>query len=83
MLLRVLSDASFLSHPNTNSVAGGLSYLGLTDGDDWVNNPIYRHFTRILVVYSFVAEAERVRQPLRNHLHRYESTVDISSQIIL
>ncbi len=34
MLLRVLSDASFLSHPNAGSVAGGLSYLGLTDDDD-------------------------------------------------
>jgi len=58
MLLRVLSDASFLSRPNAGSVAGGLSYLGLTDNDDWVNHPISCHSTRIPVVCSFVAEAE-------------------------
>ncbi len=39
-LLRVLSDSSFLSRPNAGSVAGGLSYLGLTDDDDWVNHPV-------------------------------------------
>jgi hypothetical protein len=58
MLLRVLSDASFLSRPNAGSVAGGLSYLGLSDDDDWVNHPISCHSTRIPVVCSFVAEAE-------------------------
>ena len=58
MLLCVLSDASFLSRPNAGSVAGGLSYLGLTDDDDWVNHPTSRHYTRISVVCSFVAEAE-------------------------
>ena len=58
MLLRVLSDASFLSRPNAGSVAGGLSYLGLTNNDDWVNHPISCHSTRIPVVCSFVAEAE-------------------------
>jgi hypothetical protein len=60
MLLRVLSDASFLSRPNAGSVAGGLSYLGLTDDDDWVNHPISCHSTRIPVVCSFVAEVEYV-----------------------
>jgi hypothetical protein len=50
MLLRVLSDASFLSRPNAGSGAGGLSYLGLSDDDDWVNHPISCH--------SFVVEAE-------------------------
>ena len=58
MLLCVLSDASFLSRPNAGSVAGGLSYLGLTDDDDWVNHPTSCHSTRIPVVCSFVAEAE-------------------------
>ncbi len=58
MLLRVLSDASFLSRPKAGSVAGGLSYLGLTNDDDWVNHPISCHSTRIPVVCSFVAEAE-------------------------
>jgi hypothetical protein len=57
MLLRVLSDASFLSRHNAGSVAGGLSYLGLDD-DDWVNHPISCHSTRISVVCSFVAETE-------------------------
>ena len=38
--------------------SGGLSYLGLTDDDDWVNHPISCHSTRIPVVCSFVAEAE-------------------------
>jgi hypothetical protein len=46
------------SAPNAGSVAGGLSYLGLTDDDDWVNHPISCHSTRIPVVCSFVAEAE-------------------------
>jgi hypothetical protein len=58
MLLRVLSDASFLSRPNAGSVAGGLIYLGLTDNEDWVNHPISCHSTRIPVVCSFVTEAE-------------------------
>jgi hypothetical protein len=58
MLLRVLSYASFLSRPKAGSVAGDLSYLGLTDDDDWVNHPISCHSTRIPVVCSFVAEAE-------------------------
>jgi hypothetical protein len=58
MLLRVLLDASFLSRPNTCSVAEGLSYLGLTDDDDWVNHPISYHSTCIPVVCSFVAEAK-------------------------
>jgi hypothetical protein len=58
MLLRVLSSASFLSRPNAGSVAGGLSYLGLTDDDDWINYPISCHSTRVPVVCSFVAEAD-------------------------
>jgi hypothetical protein len=58
MLLRVLSDATFLSHPNAGSVAGGLSYLGLSDDDEWVNHSISCHSTRIPVVCSFVAEVE-------------------------
>jgi hypothetical protein len=58
MLLRFLSDASFLSRPNAGSVAGGLSYLGLSDDDDRVNHSISYHSTCIPVVCSFVAEAE-------------------------
>jgi hypothetical protein len=58
MLLRVLSDASFLSHPNAGSVAGGLSCFGIYDDNDWVNHSISFHSTRIPVVCSFVAEAQ-------------------------
>jgi hypothetical protein len=49
MLLRVLSEASFLSRPKAGSVAGGLSYLGLTDDDNWVDHPISYHSTHIPV----------------------------------
>jgi hypothetical protein len=58
MLLRVLSDVSFLSRPKSGSVAGGLSYIGLSTDDDWVDHPISCHSTRTPVVCSFVAEAE-------------------------
>ncbi len=64
MLLRVLSDAFFLSRPKAGSVAGRLSYLGLIDDDDWFNYPISCHSTRIpVVVYSFVAEADYAALP--------------------
>jgi hypothetical protein len=58
MLLRVLSDASFLSRPNAGSVDYGLSYLGLIEDDDLFNHPISCHSTRIPVECSFVVEAE-------------------------
>jgi hypothetical protein len=58
MILRCLSDASYLSRPRAGSVAGGLSILGDDDDLAPLNHPISAHSTRIPVVCSFVAEAE-------------------------
>jgi hypothetical protein len=58
MVLRVLSDASYLSRPKAGSVAGSHHFLGHPDDDDFFNHPISNHSTRIPVVCSFVAEAE-------------------------
>ncbi len=77
MLLSVLSDASFLSRPKAGSVAGGLSYLGLIDDDDWVNHPISCHSTRIPVVCSFVAEAEYAGLYAAARMHRDSGTQNL------
>jgi hypothetical protein len=58
MVLRSLSDASYLSRPRAGSVAGSHHFLGDTDDDAPLNHPISAHSTRIPVVCSFVAEAE-------------------------
>jgi hypothetical protein len=58
MILRSLSDASYLSRPRAGSVAGGHSILGDNDDNAPLNHPISAHSTRIPVVCSFVAEAE-------------------------
>ena len=58
MILRVLSDASYLSRPKAGSVAGSHHFLGHRDDDEFLNHPISNHSTRIPVVCSFVAEAE-------------------------
>jgi hypothetical protein len=58
MILRSLSDASYLSRPRAGSVAGGYSILGDNDDHAPLNHPISTHSTRIPVVCSFVAEAE-------------------------
>ncbi len=58
MVLRVLSDASYLSRPKAESVAGSHHFLGHPDDNDFFNHPISNHSTRIPVVCSFVAEAE-------------------------
>jgi hypothetical protein len=58
MILRVLSDASYLSRPNAGSVAGSFHFLGSQIDDSWVNHPISAHSTKIPVVCSFVAESE-------------------------
>jgi hypothetical protein len=57
MLLRVHSDASYLSRPNSGSTAGGFHYLGSTD-PTFLNAPIFCHSTRIPVVCAAVSEAE-------------------------
>jgi hypothetical protein len=58
MVLRVLTDASYLSRPKAGSVAGSHHFLGHEDDEEFLNHPISNHSTRIPVVCSFVAEAE-------------------------
>ncbi len=62
MVLRILSDASYLSRPNARSVAGNFHFLGNRSDQDFIdlflNHPVSSHSTRIPVVCSFVAEAE-------------------------
>ena len=57
MLLRVESDASYLSRPNSGSVAGGFHYLGTSD-PDFRNAPILCISPLIPVVVAAVSEAE-------------------------
>jgi hypothetical protein len=64
MILRVHSDASYLSRPRAGSVAGSVHYMGSStnfvaiDPDAPTNHPVSANSTRIPVVVSFVAEAE-------------------------
>jgi hypothetical protein len=64
MILKVLTDASYLSRPKAGSVAGSIHFLGTSahfhpiTSDSFHNHPISVHSTRIPVVCSFVAEAE-------------------------
>jgi hypothetical protein len=58
MVLRSISDASYLSRPRAGSVAGSTHFLGDHDDAAPLNHPISTHSTRIPVVCSFVAEAE-------------------------
>jgi hypothetical protein len=58
MILRCLSDASYLSRPSAGSVAGSTHFLGDLSDTAPLNHPISSHSTRIPVVCSFVAEAE-------------------------
>jgi hypothetical protein len=64
MILRVHSDASYLSRSRAGSVAGSVHYMGSStnffaiDPDAPTNHPVSVHSTRIPVVISFVAEAE-------------------------
>jgi hypothetical protein len=58
MILRVLSDASYLSRPNAGSVVGSFHFLGSSLSDSWINHPISAHSTNIPVECSFVAESE-------------------------
>ena len=65
MILRIHSDASYLSRPNAGSVAGSFHYLGSSyffhptlPDDSPINHPVSAHSTKIPVVVSFVAEAE-------------------------
>ena len=57
MLLRIHSDASYLSRPKSGSVAGGFHYLGNPDHNS-LNAPVLCHSTLIPVVVGAVSEAE-------------------------
>jgi hypothetical protein len=57
MLLRIHSDASHLSRPNSGSVAGGIHYLGTSD-PLFLNAAIHVHSTLIPVVTAAVSESE-------------------------
>ena len=57
MILRIHSDASYLSRPKSGSTAGGFHYLG-TSNPAFLNAPIFCHSTRIPVVCAAVCEAE-------------------------
>jgi hypothetical protein len=57
MLLRIHSDGSYLSRPNSGSVAGGFHYLGDPDPTK-LNAPVLCHSTLIPVVVAAVSEAE-------------------------
>jgi hypothetical protein len=66
MILRVHSDASYLSRPRAGSVAGSVHYMGMGSSTNFfapdpeapVNQLVSAHSTCIHVVVSFVAEAE-------------------------
>jgi hypothetical protein len=58
MILRVLSDASYLSRPDDGSVAGSYHFLGSSLDVSWINHPISAHSTKIPVVCSTVAKSE-------------------------
>ena len=57
MLLRIHSDASYLSRPKSGSVADGFHYLGDPDPNS-LNAPVLCHSTLIPVVVGAVSEAE-------------------------
>jgi hypothetical protein len=64
IILRIHSDASYLSRPRAGSVIGSFRYLGYfysfnPHADDIpINHPVSVHSTKIPVVVSFVAEAK-------------------------
>jgi Reverse transcriptase (RNA-dependent DNA polymerase) len=61
MVLKVSSDASYLSEPNARSRAGGYHYLGFNDSSrdtDPPNAAIHVHCSLFDVVHSSAAEAE-------------------------
>jgi hypothetical protein len=57
MLLRVHSDGSHLSRPNSRSVAGGFHFLGTAD-PTFLNPPIHCFSSQIPVVTAAVSETE-------------------------
>jgi 3',5'-cyclic AMP phosphodiesterase CpdA len=58
MILHIQSDASYLSRPNSRSVAGGIFYLGNHDQPTLINGAIHAISSIIPVVVASVGEAE-------------------------
>ena len=58
MLLRTHSDASYLSRPNSGSVAGGYQFLGNLHDTTTFNHPILTSSTLIPVIVAPITEAE-------------------------
>jgi hypothetical protein len=59
MVLCVLADASYLSHPKAGSVAGSFHFLGMHEPTPVLtSHPVSAHSTRIPVVCSFSGKAE-------------------------
>ncbi len=58
MLLLAHSDASYLSRPNSGSVAGGFHFLGKIKDPTFFNAPIFCVSTLIPVIVAAVSEAE-------------------------
>ncbi len=58
MLLDILTDASYLSRPQSGSVGGSFHHLTRGNDPDFVNAPISVHSTGIPIVCSSVQEAE-------------------------
>ena len=57
MVLKIKSDASYLSRPNSGSVAGGFHYCG-NQGDDTIYGVLFAMSSRIPTVCAAVSEAE-------------------------
>jgi hypothetical protein len=58
MVLYIQSDASYLSRPNSRSVAGGIFYLGNINDPTKINGSIHTLSSIIPVVVASVGEAE-------------------------
>jgi hypothetical protein len=58
MVLRLMSNVSYLSRPRAGSVTASFHYLVDHSNQAPLNHPISTHSTRIPVVCSFVTEAE-------------------------
>ena len=58
MILHIQSDASYLSRPESRSVAGGIFYVGNHDQPTTINGAIHAISSIIPAVVASVAEAE-------------------------
>jgi hypothetical protein len=58
MLLRILSDCSYLSRPKAGSVVGGVGFLGSSTDSTVLNGPIFTISSLLDVVVGSAAEGE-------------------------